>query len=197
LSGNVWRASYVPHLVQQTFHIVSASYLSSPRSTSISTSWGLKPRSNLFRCFSSRSSSDDYRKRPIPGSNLVVLAHGRLGNEWKWDNRESVRVPGVQLMIHSAVSNVGRTWDGVAVGGLQLAQEMQQKSPRLHRLQVFAFLCRRWGIPWAACMSWLDEPFVSLLDGGKSLSLIDSKRNEPRRCGREEKIRINVWISCL
>jgi hypothetical protein len=54
----------------------------------------------------------------LPGSN----------HEWKWDNRESVRVQsvakGVQLMIHSA----GRTWDCVAVGGLQLAQEMQQES---------------------------------------------------------------------
>jgi hypothetical protein len=33
---------------------------------------------------------------------------------------------GHQVMIHTAISNVGRTWDGVAAGGLRLAQEIDQ-----------------------------------------------------------------------
>jgi hypothetical protein len=89
--------------------------------------------------------------------------HGWLGIELEMGYlRQSLKrqsgAKGHQVMIYSDVANVGRTWDGGAAGGLRLAQEMEpvvdkiHKRRRLHRLQVFGFLCRWYGIPWVACI---------------------------------------------
>jgi pimeloyl-ACP methyl ester carboxylesterase len=97
---------------------------------SISISSGGRSRSTYFRYSSSCSSSDDSSKETAP-VHLVVLVHGWLGNELEMGylqqslERQS-GAKGHQVMIHSAVSNVGRTWDGIAAGGLRLAQEIDR-----------------------------------------------------------------------
>jgi hypothetical protein len=99
---------------------------------SISISSGGRSRSTHFRCLSRRSSSDaDNSSRETAPVHLVVLVHGWLGNELEMGylqqslERQSV-AKGHHVMIHSAVSNVDRTWDGIAAGGLRLAQEIDR-----------------------------------------------------------------------
>jgi hypothetical protein len=90
-----------------------------------------RSRATLFRCLSSHSSSDDFSSKETSPVHLIVLVHGWLGNELEMGYlRHSLErqsgAKGHQVMIHGTVSSVGRTWDGVAAGGLQLGQDVDR-----------------------------------------------------------------------
>jgi hypothetical protein len=72
--------------------------------------------------------------------HLTDLVHGWLGNKLEMDYlRQSLeRKSGSmaechQMMIHTTVSTVGRTWDGVAARGLRLAQEIDQVLDKMQK----------------------------------------------------------------
>ena len=109
-------------------------------------------RSTLCRrCLSSDDhSSRDNKKKKKEMIHLIVLVHGWLGNELEMDylrqslERQSTISRGEQqqqqqqqhqikgrVIIHSAISNVGRTWDGIAAGGLRLADEIDHVVDKL------------------------------------------------------------------